>query len=180
MQIILKKLLIIYLLTLPCMAMAQSNASPVMMQMRNGKIYFDNTYSLDSKLKKEALLARASDWFKTSFPYPEKDITGTDAKKGEISGTGVFKIITSNSGHYYWIKFTVNIIVHNATYELKAYDFYEKPIEPGISNEYSKIEYRWWDFRQGKPWSAEDQTLFNELDKNINGILTSLETAMSK
>jgi hypothetical protein len=180
MQIILKKLVIIYLLTLPCMAMAQSSASTVMMQMRSGKIYFDNTYSLDAKLKKDELFNRASDWFKASFPYPEKSITTTDDKKGEISGTGVFKIITSNSGHYYWIKFTVNIIVHNATYELKAFDFYEKPIEPGISNEYSKIEYRWWDFRQGKPWSSEDQTLFNGLDQNINGMLTSLETAMSK
>ena len=60
MQIILKKLVIIYLLTLPCMVMAQSNASPVMMQMRNGKIYFDNTYSLDSKLKKEELFNRAT------------------------------------------------------------------------------------------------------------------------
>ncbi len=180
MRIILKKLVIVYFLTLPFMALAQSNASAVMMQMRNGKIYFDNTYSLDSKLKKEELFNRASGWFKEAFPYPDKNIISVDDKKGEISGTGVFKIITSNSGHYYWIKFTVNIIVHNATYELKAFDFYEKPIEPGISNEYSKIEYRWWDFRQGKPWSVEDQTLFSGLDKNINETLVSLETAMSK
>src|ERR1700712_3360504 len=105
MQIMLKKLILIYLLILPFMALAQNNASPVTMQMRNGKIYFDNTYSLDSKLKKDELFNRASDWFKTSFPYPEKGITTTDDKKGEISGIGVFKIITSNSGHYYWIKF---------------------------------------------------------------------------
>jgi Domain of unknown function (DUF4468) with TBP-like fold len=174
------KLLIIILLIVPCMCVAQSDIHPVIMQMRNGKICFDNTYALNASLKKEKLFSRALNWFKSSFPYPEKSINTADDKKGEIAGEGVFKIITSNSGHYYWIRFTVNIIVHNATYELKAFDFYEKPIESGISNEYSKIEYRWWDFRQGKPWSVEDQTLFNEFDKNINEMLASLEKDMNK
>jgi hypothetical protein len=179
MQIMIKKLVVIALALLPCMAMAQA-ARPLMMQMRNGKIYFDNTYSLDAKLKKEELFSRASEWFKAAFPYPDKSITTSDEKKGELVGTGIFKIVTSSSGHYYWLRFTVEIVVHNATYELKAYDFYEKPIEPGISNEYSKIEYRWWDFRQGKPWSAEDQTLFNGMDKNLSEMMASLETVMSK
>jgi hypothetical protein len=178
--IMLKKLFLIVLILLPCIGMAQNNAAPVMMQMRNGKIYFDNTYALNTTLKKEELYNRALDWFKGSFPYPDKSITTTDDKKGEISGTGIFKIVTSPSGHYYWIRFTVNIAVHNATYELKAFDFYEKPIEGGISNEYSKIEYRWWDFRQGKPWSAEDQILFDGLNKDIKEMLTTLETSMSK
>lgn len=180
MQAMLKKLIIVFLLTLPCMGMAQSDTRLLMMQMRNGKIYFDNTYSLDSSHKKEELFNKALGWFKATFPYPEVNSITTNAGKGEISGTGVFKIITSNSGHYYWIKFTVNIIVLNATYELKLYDFYEKPIESGISNEYSKIEYRWWDFRQGKPWSPEDQILFNGVNKNINDMLSSLERAMNK
>lgn len=180
MHITLKKLLVAALLLLPGMVMAQSDAHPLTMQMRDGKIYFDNTYSLDAKLKKEELFSRASEWFKNAFPYPDKAIDINDEKKGEISGTGIFKIVTSTSGNYYWIRFKVSIIVHNATYELKAYEFYEKPIESGISNEYSKIEYRWWDFRQGKPWSAEDKTLFSGLDKNISETMASLETAMSK
>jgi hypothetical protein len=176
----LKKLFILLLVLLPCISMAQGRSLPIIMQMRNGKIYFDNAYSLSANLKKDELYNRALNWFKNAFPYPDKNINITDNKNGEISGTGVFKIITSNSGHYYWMKFTVNIVVHNATYELKAFDFYEKPIESGISNEYSKIEYRWWDFRQGKPWSAEDNTLFNGLDKDIKVMLASLETDMSK
>ena len=168
------------LILAPGIVMAQSGNHPLTMQMRDGKIYFDNTYSLDAKLKKDELFNRALNWFKDAFPYPEKSIDASDDKKGEISGTGIFKIVTSNSGNYYWIKFRVNIIVHNATYEVKIYEFCEKPIESGISNEYSKIEYRWWDFRQGKPWLAEDKTLFIGLDKNISETLASLETAMSK
>lgn len=180
MQIILKKLLIAGLILVPGILLAQSDGHVVTMQMRDGKIYFDNTYSLDVKLKKAELFSRALEWFENAFPYPEKSIDISDDKKGEISGTGIYKIVTSNSGNYYWIRFKLDIIVHAATYELKAYDFYEKPIESGISNEYSKIEYRWWDFRQGKPWSPEDKTLFSGLDKDINEMLASLETAMSK
>jgi hypothetical protein len=161
--------------------MAQNNAVPVMMQMRNGKIYFDNAYALKTGLKKEELFNRALNWFKGSFPYPDKSISIADDKKGEIEGTGIYKIITSNTGRYYWIRFALNIKVHDATYEVKVFDIYEKPVESGLSNEYSKIEYRWWDFRQGKPWSAaEDQVLFNGLDKDINDMLAALNADMNK
>src|ERR1700758_674189 len=180
MRITIKNLVIIAFVLLPGIVIAQSDPQPLTMQMRDGKIYFDNTYSLDAKLKKEELFSRASNWFKDAFPYPDKSIDVRNDKKGELSGTGIFKIVTSSSGNYYWIRFKVNIVVHNATYELKAYEFYEKPIESGISNEYSKIESRWWDFRQGKPWSAEDKTLFAGLEKNISETMNSLETAMSK
>jgi len=162
------------------MCIAQSDTHPVMMQMRNGKIYFDNTYALDPLLKKGELFDRAVDWLKSAFEGPEKSIDIIDAKKGEVSGTGIFKIVTSSAGHYYRLKFAVNIVVHDATYEVKVFDFYEKPIEPGISNEYSKIEYRWWDYRQGKPWSAEDKRLFTGIDKNIKEMLASLEGVMAE
>ncbi len=165
---------------LPCLCIAQSDTQTVVMQMQNGKIYFDNAYSLNASLKKDELFNRAANWFKGAFQYPDKSIDVTDSKKGEVAGTGVFKITTSESGHYYWLKFAVNIVVHNATYELKLHDFYEKPIEPGISNEYSKIEYRWWDYRQGKPWSQEDKPLFEGMSKDLNEIEASLQATMSK
>ena len=171
-----KRLIVLFILV-PFVGLAQSNIHPVIMQMRNGNIYFDNTYALDASLKKEELSSRALSWFKGFFPNPD-NINAAEDQKDEISGMGMFKIETNNSGHYYLIRFTVNIIVRNATYELKAFDFYEKPIESGISNEYSKLEYRWWDFRQGKPWSAEDQTLFNALDKDIKEMIESLEKSM--
>lgn len=175
-----KKLTIIFLILLPGISIAQSDVPPVTMQMRNGKVYFDNAYSLNAGLKNDTLYHRALNWFNTAFPYPEKSIRITDIKKGEVEETGVFKIITSSSGHFYLMKFTLIITVHNATYEVKAFDFYEKPIEPGISNEYSKIEYRWWDYRQGKPWSVEDAVLFKGLNDDIKDMMVSLEKAMGK
>jgi len=179
-MIMIKKLIIATIIMLPCFVMAQGDSHPIMLQMRNGKVYFDNTYSLSPTLKKEELFNRASTWLKGAFEGAEKGAVTTDEKKGEVNGTGIFKIITSESGHYFWLRFAVNILVNNATYEIKAYDFYEEPIEPGVSNEYSKIEYRWRDYRQGKPWGPEDKVLFEGMDKNINEMLASLEAVMSK
>lgn len=175
-----RKLFALSFIILPLAGIAQSGTRPLVMQMRNGKIYFDNAYALSPSLKKEELFNRATEWLKAAFDYPEKTVDITDLKKGEVAGTGGYKIITSQSGHYFWLRFRIDIVVHNATYELKLYDFYEKPIEPGISNEYSKIEYRWWDYRQGKPWGPEDKPLLEGMDKNINELTASLEAAMSK
>jgi len=175
-----KKLIIAAIILLPCFVMAQGSGRTVMLQMRNGKVYFDNTYSLSTTFNKDELFNRASAWLMGTFKNADKSTIATDAKKGEVNGTGIFKIITSESGHYFWLRFAVNILVNNATYEIKAYDFYEEPIEPGVSNEYSKIEYRWRDYRQGKPWGPEDKVLFEGMDKNINEMLASLEAVMSK
>jgi type 1 glutamine amidotransferase len=80
-----------------------------------------------------------------------------------LAGTGQFKVATK-SGHYYWLRFDWTASVNDGQYSLCLTHYYEKPIEPGISNDYSKIEYRWWDFRQGHPWSAEDSSLFAGLN----------------
>ncbi|HVW95335.1 MAG TPA: DUF4468 domain-containing protein [Mucilaginibacter sp.] len=175
-----KKLIILNLIILPFACIAQTVSNTLYMQMHDGKIYFDNAYSLDARLTKNDLFARAVSWVKTAFNYPDAGVVLADEKKGEITGTGIFKIFTGDAGHYYWLKFKVNIVVHNATYELKAFDFYEKPIEPRVSNEYSKIEYRWWDYRQGKPWGVEDKPLFEGMNKDLNNMMASLQEAMSK
>jgi len=176
-----KKLLLFSFLIIPFMSIAQSNnRQPVLLQMRDGKVYFDNVYSLDAKLKKAELFKQALSWFKSTYPSIDSSNYTGNERKGEITGTGIFKVTTSASGNYYWLRVAISIVVHNATYELKVYDIYEKPIEKGISNEYSKIEYRWWDYRQGKPWSAEDETLFKGLSSNIDTITASLLTQMNK
>ncbi len=48
---------------------------------------------------------------------------------------------------------------------LQLTNFFEKPVKPGITNDWSKIEYRWWDYRRGHPWSPEDSILFTNLDR---------------
>ncbi len=50
---------------------------------------------------------------------------------------------------------------------------------PGVTNDYSKIEYRWRDFRKGKPWNPEDEALFKGLDQQTLLLMTSLEKNIS-
>ena len=101
-----------------------------------------------------------------------------DVKKGDIEGTGIFKVPVSESGNYFWVQMQVKITVQENGYLFQAFDYYEKPVEKGVSNEYSKIEYRWRDFR--KPWSSEDQKLFEGIHSNTLAIMNSLKKEMNK
>lgn len=171
-----KKLMFMSFLLMPFMGMAQGNTSPILLQMRNGKVYFDNVYALNPTIKKADLYIKAQNWFKGD----EKTIITTNEKKGEITGTYTTRINIGNTGNYCFVRFVVDVIVYDATYEVKVYDVYEKPIEKGISNEYSKIEYRWWDFRRGKPWSADDDPLFRGISATVTTVVDSVGNEMNK
>ncbi len=173
-----KKLLFLCLLLMPLMAIAQGNTSPILLQMRSGKVYFDNVYALSPTFKKADLFNKSLEWFKRNENVAS--ITIANEKKGEIMGAYVTRINIGNTGNYYLARFAVNVIVYDATYEVRIFDVYEKPIEKGISNEYSKIEYRWWDFRRGKPWSADDEPLFRGISASVNNVMDSLGNEMNK
>ncbi|HEX8020766.1 hypothetical protein [Mucilaginibacter sp.] len=171
-----KKLSFIVLLLMPFIGSAQGNTSPILLQMRNGKVYFDNVYALNPVFKKADLYAKAQNWFKGD----EKTIITTSEKKGEVTGTYITRVDIGNTGNYYFVRMVVGVIVYDATYEVKVFDVYEKPVEKGISNEYSKIEYRWWDFRRGKPWSTDDDPLFRGISTAVTTVVDSIGNEMSK
>ncbi len=50
------------------------------------------------------------------------------------------------------------------------------PLKKEPTNDYSKIEYRWWDFRQGKPWSTGDRALFTGLHSATRALMDSVYT----
>ncbi len=147
--------------------------------MQDGIICYEKDIKAAENLSRDELFNRALKWAKNSFPLSVASVKTANEITGEIEGNGVFKIVTSSSGNYYLIKFAVHIIVNDGKYTVKMTDLYEKPIEKGISNEYSKIGYRWWDYRQGKPWSPEDQVLFSQIDVHITGLLTALQREMT-
>lgn len=173
-----KKLLFLSLLFIPVIAMSQKGISPILLQMRNGKVYFDNVYALNPTFKKNDLFNKSLEWFKGNENVAS--ITVANEKKGEIAGTYITRVNIGNTGNYYLVRLAVNVIVYDATYEVKVFDVYEKPIEKGISNEYSKIEYRWWDFRRGKPWSADDEPLFRGISSAVNEVIHSVDNEMNK
>ncbi|NOW96827.1 DUF4468 domain-containing protein [Mucilaginibacter sp. SG564] len=165
-------------LVLPAFAFAQADTAKIDIPMKNGKVNYESTSK--NIAGKAELLKRASKWFNTVFPDQSESKAVIDQQAGTINGFGLFKVVTSDSGNYYWLKFNVAIAISDTGYTYRAYNYYEKPIEKGITNEYSKIEYRWWDYRQGHPWSAEDKKLFTGLNNNSRTLLTSFKTIMDK
>jgi hypothetical protein len=172
------KSILLPLVLLPAICAAQTASTKIPIPMKKGKIYFEKDYPLNDSLQKKELFSKAYTWMKRNSPYEIINIK-TDVQTNTITGTGMFKIITSSTGNYYVVKFVIALKVDAHGYSFSMYDVYEKPVESGISNEYSKIEYRWWDFRQGKPWSAEDETLFKGIVSDEGVLMASFENKMN-
>jgi hypothetical protein len=169
---------LLFLLSFFIYTSAIGQVSKIDIPMKNGKVFYEKSYELNPALQKGILFKRALRWFKQDFPSTQKIKPSADKTTGEITGTGIFKIVTSDNGNYYFMRFSIDIQVRNGGYTFTATSFYEKPIESGISNEYSKIEYRWWDYRQGKPWSVEDTALFKGIASNETALMASLDDQM--
>ncbi|PWU05056.1 MAG: hypothetical protein C5B52_00385 [Bacteroidetes bacterium] len=157
-------------------AFSQNDSTKIVIPMKDGKVFYERSIGTSQIENLTKTKAGFTEWSKHSFPDSKESVVKADKEKNMVFGTGVFKIVTSESGNYYWMKFNWRYLDGR----FQAYDFYEKPIEKGISNEYSKIEYRWWDFRQGKPWSAEDQKLFTGIETGMNTFLSTIENYLGK
>lgn len=177
MKLILKSFFL-SLILFPVICNAQNIAPPIPIPMKNGKIYFEKNYTLNDTLQKKELFSKAYTWMRHESPYQIINIK-MDVIANEIAGSGTFKIETSNTGNYYLVRFVIAFAVDKNGYSFRIYDLYEKPVESGISNEYSKVEYRWWDFRQGKPWSAEDEILFKGIVLDEDVLMASFEDKMN-
>lgn len=173
------KLLFALLMLVPVVNYAQTDAAKIDIPMKKGKINYEKAYIANKGLNKTELYNRAAKWFQKVFPDQQGKST-TNKESGEINGTGKFKVITSASGNYYWLRFNVDIVVSDTGYTFSTYNYYEKPIEPGITNDYSKIEYRWWDYRQGHPWSVEDEKLFTGLNSSTLTLMGSFKANMEQ
>ena len=176
---VIKKLLLIIFMLCPLANYAQKDTIKIDIPMKKGKINYEESYTATKGLTKAELYNRASKWFLKTFPGQQKGST-FNKETGAVNGTGIFKVITSTSGNYYWLRFNVDITVSDTGCTLRAYNYYEKPIETGITNDYSKIEYRWWDYRQGHPWSAEDTKLFTGLNANSLQLIASFKADLDK
>jgi len=171
-----KKFILPSLLLASFTSFAQNNTG-IPIPMKNGIVFYEKEYTVP-KASTEELYDKAYNWFTKTFGSAENKIKISDRKNGKLVAEGAFKIVVNENGNYYWLKPVIDIKTNNSGYTFEAYSFYEKPVEKGITNDYSKIEYRWWDFRKGKPWSSEDKKLFEGLDQNTISLMTSLEQDM--
>ena len=169
---------ILVLLVINLNASYSQNQTPVSLAMKNGRIDYEDNFEFYSDFNKPEnnikLKQRLSPFFKNRLNHFVH-------KQDSLSIEYVTKINTKTSSNYFFIRCNLNII-YNAGKEglIEAIDFYEKPVKKGISNQYSKLEYRWWDFRQNKPWTTEDEDMFNELNNRIRSLIDSIKTTIYK
>jgi type 1 glutamine amidotransferase len=155
--------------------------SPPPIPMKHGIVNYEEHYTLPAGMPKSELMRKLRQQLiarHLSVKNGTSPATDNLASIDSLSGTGQFKV-TTQSGHYYWLRFDWTAFVSDGQYSLRFTNYYEKPIEPGITNDYSKIEYRWWDFRQGHPWSAEDSSLFAGLNAASLNLINAISHSLA-
>ena len=174
-----KQLALLSFLFFSLSVISQENNTGIPIPMKNGIIFYEKTFAVDPSISKDKIFLLVESWFRSSFPGLKEKIN-TDKLNSRVSSKGLFKVVTDEmTGHYYWIKPSINIIIKEDSCKVELFNYYEKPIMPGVTNDYSKVEYRWWDFRKGKPWNKEDEALFKGLDQQSVSLITSLETRLN-
>jgi hypothetical protein len=168
------------LLLFPALGFSQTTNFKIPIPVKNRLVYYADTCRFSKSQSHASSVNKAITWVSSTFKGEGSGLVSADKASGFIKGKGMFKIITSDSGNYYWLKFNINITVTDSGSILSFVNYYEKPIESGISNEYSRIEYRWGDYRRSKPWSDEDEKLFLGLHANSLVLLESFKKEMNK
>lgn len=145
--------------------------------MKNGIVFYERQYALAKALDEKSAATLALSWIKKTFPGTATSLL-TDGHTRTVYSKGFFKVPVSANGNYFWIRMKISLSIQDRGYVAQLSDYYEKPIEKGVSNEYSKIEYRWRDFQQRKPWSPEDSILFAGMHQQTLGIMNSLVSVL--
>ena len=153
----------------------QTKPALVIFKYKNRKLCFDSVFQKNRLIRKSQVQQAAHNWLTETFAgTPIKSIY--DQQHNSIYvGDARIKILTGYNSDYYWLRFHCNLAAKDSTYSFGITDIYEKPIEKGITNDYSKLEYRYWDYSHLKPWNRDDQQVFQGLQSEVNRLESSLK-----
>ena len=162
------------------LSFGQYDTAQFPLPMKNRLIYYESSYNAGRPTNKQEVISRIKKWFADTSVEVKKKLKPQSKLDNGISGTVTFKVSTNDNGNYYWMRSLVTIAPTDSGYTYQSYNFFEKPTFPGITNDWSKIEYRWWDFRRGKPWSADDARLFKGIHATSLSLIDSLEKEVTR
>ena len=151
-------------------ALAQSDS--VNLPLKGRIVSYETALPVQHRKAKD-ISAESAKWITETFKEIKEPKPATKITDGKVDGTGIIKVTINDGGDYYWLKFSITMRVTDSTAIFRAFDFYEKPTFPGVTNDWSKIEYRWRDFRKGKPWSPGDAKLFAGVDAGVRSLTKS-------
>jgi type 1 glutamine amidotransferase len=148
--------------------------------MKNGGVDYEGSYDLPGA----PTIGEGFERVRKAIERAGLPLTVTKTERDTIGGTALFKVMTAGPSEgkrgtgtpvkYFWMRFDWTVTVMAGRYIYHALHYYEKPVGPGVSNEFSKIEYRWGDYRAGHPWSAADRPLFRGIDSVSREIMEKL------
>ena len=145
--------------------------------MKNGMVDYTGSYDLPGSPTVGEGFKRVRE--AVGKPEVRRVLGNADrAERDTIGGTALFKVRTGEPVKWFWMKFDWTVTVRAGRYIFNAFHYYEKPVGPGVSNEYSKIEYRWGDYRAGHPWSTADRPLFRGIDSVTRGIMEGIRKGL--
>src|ERR1700712_5858907 len=110
-----KTLLLMIALVIPSVVYAQKDIYKIPIPQKGRVVNYTDTCKFNKGASKTQIFDKAVNWVSLSFKGNELGIESTDKAAGQIKGRGIFKIITSDSGNYYWLKFNINITVTDST-----------------------------------------------------------------
>lgn len=136
----------------------------VPIEMAQGRVSYTHVKStLESPGE---VYAAATTWF--ANPSVDHNLHLDFADSNHLAGSDVIKVGA------FFVRFRFDVTVREGSYVLHTDHYEERP----AFGDYSKIEYRWWDFRSGHPWSAADSGLFAGLDRDTRALWTSFARAL--
>ena len=148
-----------------------------------GQVYYQKTYACN--VPREEAYRRAVQWFRQTFKGGEKTLCLTDPEAGIVGGSVLFDVPTPPLAHpgpqgftgapsnHYQIKCNLEIRVTDTGYVFVTSHYLDRATDKGITNDFSKVEYRWWDYHAENPWSAADQPLFEGLHNHTLALMQS-------
>ena len=157
----------------------QTKPALVILTYKNRKLSFDTLFQKNRLLRKSQVQQAAHRWLAEIFPGTIIKSIYDPQHNSIYTGEASIKILTGYGTDFYLLRFQYNLIATDSTYSFSISDLYEKPIEKGITNDYSKLEYRYWDYSHLKPWTRDDQPVFQGLQSEVNRLESSLEACIT-
>jgi type 1 glutamine amidotransferase len=158
---------------------------------RNGKVYYQRTFAYPSSISRQEAYRRALQWFNQTACGADKSVYVKDPEAGIIGGTALFDVATGPEAgpvaiagpggftgapsNHYQVRCDLGIRVTDSGYVFTASHYADKAIDQGITHDFTRIEYRWWDYHAGNPWSAADQPLFEAVHTHTLTLLNSFK-----
>lgn len=172
------RLLLIIFLCLPFLGLAQVDTTQIPIPLKNRIVLYESTFNFGHDIAKADVYRKIEKWFVDTSVDLKKKLLSSDKAKGEILGLAIFKIVTNENGNHFWIRTALKISVADSGYSFQSYNYFEKPMVKGVTNDYSKIEYRWRDYRNGKPWTPDDKNLFLGLNQHAILLAKTFDDAL--